>query len=258
MQGTFIWYELMAADPVAAAAFYGKVAGWQVRAEQTAQLDYSVFYLPGFEMGQAGMMALTSEMTCSGARPGWIAYIAVSDVDAKAEEAVSRDGVVLKPAADIPGIGRFAVMADPHGAAFCLFKPNMPEGPLPACPEPGSPGTFGWRELYAGNGDEAFAFYAGLFGWEKGMAVDMGEMGVYQCFDLAGQAIGGMMTATPDMGPPTWNYYINVDAIDAGVERVREAGGTILIGPHQVPGDSWIANALDPEGALFSLMSARR
>lgn len=258
MQGTFIWYELMSGNAAAASAFYGKVTGWNAKPSGMPGIDYTIFSVPGFDMGVAGMMALTPEMAGSGARPGWIGYIAVDDVDETASDIKALGGSIFREPEDIPGIGRFAVAADPHGAVFCLFKPNMPEGPLPPCAEPGSPGTFGWRELYAGNWQEDFDFYARLFGWEKSLAVDMGAMGTYQCFDKNGEGMGGMMTALPDMGPPAWNYYVNVDGIDAAVERVKAAGGRILHGPQEVPGGAFIVNALDTEGALFSLVSRTR
>jgi hypothetical protein len=49
-----------------------------------------------------------------------------------------------------------------------------------------------------------------------------------------------------------------VDGIDAAVERINANGGKVLMGPHQVPGGSWIVQALDPQGAHFALVSPRR
>ena len=48
-----------------------------------------------------------------------------------------------------------------------------------------------------------------------------------------------------------------VDDIDAAIARIGEKDGTITMGPHQVPGDAWIVQALDPQGAAFSLVGAR-
>ncbi|WP_197481560.1 VOC family protein [Collimonas pratensis] len=67
-----------------------------------------------------------------------------------------------------------------------------------------------------------------------------------------------MMTKTADMPVPCWLYYINVEAIDAAVERVNAGGGKIIMGPHQVPGGSWIVQGFDPQGAVFSLVAAKR
>ncbi|ADZ69663.1 VOC family protein [Polymorphum gilvum] len=258
MQGTFIWYELMTSDPAAAADFYGKVVGWQAKDSGMAGFDYTIFSVPGFDMGVAGMMALTPEMRAQSIPPSWIGYVAVDDVDAKASAFAAAGGAILKTPEDIPSIGRFAVVADPHGAALCLFKPSMPNGPMPPEPEHGTPGTFGWRELYAGDGAQSFDFYAGQFGWEKDMAVDMGPMGVYQCFALGGRQIGGIMTKPPEMPVPSWNYYVTVEAIDAAAGRVTAAGGRVMHGPQEVPGGSWIVNCCDPQGAMISLVAPKR
>jgi predicted enzyme related to lactoylglutathione lyase len=232
-QGAFVWYELMTTDPAAAAAFYCKVVGWT---------------------------AADSTMPGMGATPGWEGYIAVADVDAAAARIIAAGGKVHHPPDDIPGIGRFAVVADPHGATFTLFR-GAPGDEAPTG-EPSASGHVGWHELHAGDGAAAFAFYAGQFGWEKHEAMDMGPAGSYQMFGVAGSAkdnsLGGMMTKMPETPRPHWLYYINVDAIDAAVERINGAGGKVVNGPMEVPGGSWIVNALDPQGALFALVAPRR
>ena len=55
-----------------------------------------------------------------------------------------------------------------------------------------------------------------------------------------------------------WLYYITVDAIDAAQGRVKSAGGTVINGPMEVPGGSWIINGLDPQGAMFALVAPKR
>lgn len=258
MQGSFVWYELMTTDMAAAAKFYGDVVGWQCKDSGMQGMSYSLFNIPGYDMGTAGLMELTPEMRAGQIPPNWTGYVAVDDVDAKAGEFAAEGGTVHMAPHDIPGIGRFAVVADPHGAVICLFKPNMPDGPLPPEPAANAPGTFGWRELMAGNGEEAFAFYAKMFGWQKDTAVDMGPMGVYQLFGQGGPAIGGMMTKPADVPMPFWGYYINVEAIDAAAERVKAAGGQVINGPMEVPGPAWIIQCLDPQGAYFALVAMTR
>ncbi|MCD2173145.1 VOC family protein [Rhizobium sp. C4] len=251
----------MTTDTAAAARFYSAVVGWAVeKAGNTTAggMDYTLFKIPGFDMGTAGMMALTPPMQAGGARPAWIGYVFVDSVEAKTAQVSALGGAVHMEPTDIPGIGRFSVVADPHGATFYLFKPIMPEGPMPEMPKQGSPGTFGWNELNAGNLDEAFAFYSGLFGWTKSMAVPMGAMGVYQLFANEGRDIGGMMKKHDQVPLPFWGFYITVDAIDAAVERVKENGGTITNGPHPVPGDAWIVEGIDPQGAVFALTAGKR
>jgi predicted enzyme related to lactoylglutathione lyase len=60
------------------------------------------------------------------------------------------------------------------------------------------------------------------------------------------------------MPRPAWVYYFNVDAIDAAAKRVTDAGGKVLNGPMPVPGDLWIVQALDPQGAMFGLLAPKR
>jgi predicted enzyme related to lactoylglutathione lyase len=83
----------------------------------------------------------------------------------------------------------------------------------------------------------------------------MGPIGTYQLFATGGPAVGGMMTRMDKAIPPSWLYYFMVAEINAAVTRIQAAGGTVLNGPHQVPGGSWIVQALDPQGALFAVVA---
>ena len=83
-------------------------------------------------------------------------------------------------------------------------------------------------------------------------------MGVYQIFATGGADVGGMMTKMPDMPTPCWLYYFRVDAIDAAMQRVTQHGGKVLMGPQEVPGDDWILDCQDPQGAMFALVAPKR
>ncbi|MBP8295828.1 MAG: VOC family protein [Burkholderiales bacterium] len=253
--GSFVWYELMTSDSEAAAAFYRTVTGWEIRDSGMPGHAYSLLYAGGAMVG--GLMTTPPEARAAGVPPCWTGYIGVDDVDACAVRIQAAGGSVLRAAEDIPGIGRFAVAADPHGAAFIVFK-SMEDEPGPEL-APDAAGNVGWRELYAGDGASAFAFYAGLFGWTKAREFDMGALGIYQLFATGGaDPVGGMMTRTPDTPAPFWLYYFNVDGIDAAVERIGTAGGSVVMGAHQVPTGQWIAQCADPQGAYFALLSSTR
>ena len=248
--GSFVWYELMTSDAKAAEAFYAALLGW--KAQDAGMPDFAYTILSVGETPIGGAMTLSPDMRAAGARPGWIGYIGVDDVDNFAERVFQAGGSVHRPPADIPEVGRFAVVADPHGAAFVLFKGMGAQQGAP--PAPNTPGHVGWRELHAGDLDGAFAFYSGLFGWTKSQAVDMGPMGIYQLFAIGGVDQGGMMTKAPNVPAPFWLYYFNVADINAAAARVKREGGQVLNGPHQVPGGSWIVQCLDPQGAMFALV----
>ena len=255
-QGKFVWYELNSNDAKAAEQFYCSVIGWSAEDARNPGVDYTI--LSAGKTGVGGLMQLCPEALEAGARPGWTGYIAVSNVDEYVERVKSAGGSVRYGPEEIPGgIGRFAIVADPYGANFVLFKPAM-EGKAPERSAPGTPGLIGWHELHAGDGPGAFTFYSGLFGWTKAEAMDMGAMGVYQLFATGGPAVGGMMTKTPQFPAPAWLYYFNVDSADAAAERVKKYGGQVLMGPHEVPGGSWIIQCLDPQGVMFATVAPRR
>jgi hypothetical protein len=245
----FVWYDLMTGDIDAAASFYGKVVGWGSMDSGIAERPYHIFTMGKTMVG--GLMPIPPE--AAGMPPVWMGYIGVDDVDAYAAKVTAAGGAVMRPQEDIPnGIGRFSVVADPHGVSFVLFTPGGGEPPTDAGNEPG---RIGWHELHSGDWVSAWEFYSGLFGWTKSDAVDMGPMGTYQIFATGGNPVGGMMTKMPQSPMPFWLYYFNVDDIDAAVSRIRDGGGQIVNGPAEVPGGQWIVQAIDPQGAMFALVS---
>jgi hypothetical protein len=247
----FRWYELMTSDTEAAGDFYRHVVGWNLDPMGEGADAYTRFLVG--DAGIGGMMAIPEE-ECDRAKPGWIGYAAVDDVDDYAERVTRAGGAVLRAPADIPDILRFAVVADPAGAPFVIFRGKGGDMPELAA---GTQGTVGWHELYGGPVDRSFPFYSGLFGWTKDEAMPMGEQGVYQLFAAGGDAVGAMMKMENGGPGPMWNFYFCVDDIDAAVARIGKKGGRITMGPHQVPGDAWIVQALDPQGASFALVGAR-
>jgi hypothetical protein len=254
--GSFVWYEYMGDDAKAAAEFYAHVVGWTAKDSGMPGMAYTILYAGDYGVG--GVMTTPPEAKTMGARPGWVGYVWVEDVDAAAAKLAAAGGSVKRPGADIPRVGRFAVVADPQGAVFMLFRDAGGEPPPP--PPPDAPGLVGWRELHAGDGAKAFDFYSGLFGWTKRRAMDMGAMGVHQLFGLAGGEAdyGGVMTRAPQGPGPFWLYYFNVPAIDAAVARVKAKSGQIANGPMKGPDGPWIVRAIDPEGAPFALVAPKR
>lgn len=251
--GAFIWYELMTSDPTAAEAFYTAVIGWNAKDAGMPGMAYTIFRAG--ETGAAGMMALPEEARQMGAQPAWMGYVLVDDVDGFVGKVTGAGGAMHRPPADIPGVGRFAVMGDPQGAAFMLFAPHG--SPPGAPPPPDTPGLVGWRQLSTSDHAAAFDFYAGLFGWTKAGAVDMGQMGTYQIFAIDGAQAGGMMNQAPGTARPHWLYFFNVAGIEAAAERIASSGGKVLHGPVEVPGGLWVVDGLDPQGAMFALVGPR-
>jgi uncharacterized protein len=253
-QARFGWYELMTSDRAAAEAFYRTVVGWQAATAPNAQIPYVLF--SAGETPVAGLMDLPAEARAGGSPPVWLGYLIVDDVDEMTTAVEAAGGTTHVPPRDIPGVGRFSMVADPQGVTVGLFK-WFNQGPA-APAEPQAPGYVGWHELLALDWPKALAFYADLFGWHRSTSVDMGDMGTYQLFQAGGVDIGGMFNKPDAVPVPFWLFYFNVDDIDAGAERVTGAGGQITNGPMEVPGGGWILQAMDPQGAMFALFGPKR
>ncbi len=249
----FVWYDLMTPDVAASSKFYSHVIGWTIADSGVPGMDYAMITQGTHQVG--GMMPpppSTVDMP-----PMWNGYIYADDVDAAAAKATTLGGSIFQAPMDIPGVGRFAVIADPSGATFLLFKNSGGENPAPVAD--GTLGHIGWRELMSNNWEQAWDFYSGMFGWTKDMAMDMGSMGTYQMFKSGGDLIGGMMTKpAEDRRPPHWNFYFNVDSAEAAVARAKSMGAKITFGPMQVAGGNWALNGIDPQGAAFSLLSKNK
>jgi uncharacterized protein len=252
--GKFVWYEYMGNDLKAAVDFYTAVVGWS--AKDAGMTDFAYEILSTGSTMVAGMMDIPDEARAMGAKPSWMGYVWVEDVDKALPKLTAAGGAVFKAPADIPGVGRFAVVADPDGATFMLFRDAGGEPPPP--PPLGTPGLVGWRELHAGDGASAFAFYSDQFGWKKERDYDMGPVGVYHTFDPGDGQHGGVFTKTPQTPAPFWLYYFYVDAVDAAVERVKAHGGQVVNGPMERPNGRWIVQGLDPQGAMFALVAPKR
>lgn len=259
MADTFTWYELMTSDLDAALAFYADVVGWETQDHENSEVSgFRYVILSAAGRGIGGALQLTEAMREGGARPGWIGYIGVADTDAKAREIAADGGRILMEPGDIPGVGRFALVADPGGAPFYLLTPT-PGQEDQGSADPETPGHVAWHELYAAQGQEAASgFYGRHFGWETVELMDMGPMGQYRLVGAGGTTFGGMMDKPETIPVSHWGFYFAVDGLDAAIARIEAGGGQVLMGPHEVPGGSWIVQARDPQGAAFALNSETR
>jgi len=247
MPNGYVWYELMTTDQDAAEKFYADVVGWKLTDSGMPGLRYTLFSAGENVVG--GIMAMP-EM-----KPYWFGYVGVDSADAYAEKVKAAGGSVHKGPADIPGVGRFAIVADPQGAVFSLFEPGPGNQPPPAPYM--APGSVGWNELHTTDLEAGFAFYAALFGWEKDEAIDMGPGGPYQLVRMGGGHPTGAMHKSDQLPQPAWVYYFSVPGIDAAKAKVEAGGGTIVVDLMEVPGGMWVLNATDPQGTLFALVGPR-
>jgi uncharacterized protein len=115
------WAELDTTDTESARGFYTRLFGWGAKGggEAANQTEYIEWQLGGTSIG--GMMRIPKEW--GPVPPSWLVYFAVSDVDATAKKAGELGGSSIVAPTDIPDMGRFAVLRDPQGAVFAIFRP---------------------------------------------------------------------------------------------------------------------------------------
>lgn len=231
----FIWYELLTTDPDAAAAFYGDVVGWTTRDAGQADMDYRLFSIAGTDAG--GLMKQGEGMP----PPVWLGYIGVDDVDATVAKVKDAGGEIHMPPADIPAVGRFAMVGDPQGAVFYVMRGASEEAS--GAFEPTADGHGAWNEV--------------------GLNVEDGEMGTLN-LHIAG---GGDVLIYPkrsDHTPASFtilNFPVDdiekaVDELSARGVRSERYGGDIETDERGIHrgGGPLIAWFRDPAGNILSVL----
>ncbi len=258
---SFIWYELMTTDADAARDFYGEVVGWTISGKvggQTGGVDYRhIMRNDGGDAG--GALQLTDEMCKSGARPCWLPYLHADDVDAKVQAITAEGGKLLMPAFDLP-VGRIAMVSDPQGVPVYVMAPIPPASDPHAVSDVFSPTEsqrVSWNELASPDLDASKTFYSRHFGFEFNEAMSMGPMGDYCFIDQRGQRLGAIMQRQEESRPASWMMYFRVPSVAAAKIAVEESGGSVMMGPHEVPSGDWIVVATDPQGAAFGLVGGK-
>ena len=256
--GGFIWYELMTGDAERAKVFYEAVVGWSV-GEPVAEFNgYRV--IGRSDGGSAGgMMPISDDMATHGARPGWLGYIHVGDVDETVAAIEAAGGKTWMAAMDIPTVGRVALVSDPQGAPFYVMTPTPPADNPDAKSDAFSPqgvGRCAWNELVTTDLEAAKRFYPEQFGWTLGDVMPMGPMGDYQFIEQGGRMIGAMFA--PGDRQPAWRFCFRVENLEHSMDAVRGGGGEILFGPTEVPTGGRIIQANDPEGVFFMVIEGGR
>jgi predicted enzyme related to lactoylglutathione lyase len=119
--GRFHWNELVTHDPDRAKKFYAETLGWRFEAMPMGKgMTYWIAKMGDQAVG--GMFDVRSQ-GCDDVPEGWLPYIAVDDVDARVAKAVKAGARIMKPAFDIPNVGRIVVLREPGGAGVCWITP---------------------------------------------------------------------------------------------------------------------------------------
>jgi uncharacterized protein len=119
--GTFYWNELMTRNVEGAKKFYADTLGWSYDAmPMPGGGTYWLAMSGGEPVG--GMYDITGA-DYQGVPESWMPYIAVDDVDARVKKATAAGAKLMKPAFDVPGVGRIAILMEPGGAGIGWMTP---------------------------------------------------------------------------------------------------------------------------------------
>jgi hypothetical protein len=244
--GTFSWTDLTTPDQDGSKAFYTALFGWE--AQDIPMGDdgvYSMMQINGRNI--AAISPQPPQQRDAGAPPMWNSYITVDSADDALTRASELGGTVHAPAFDVFDAGRMGVVQDPQGAYFEVWQPkdNIGAGFV------NGHGALSWNELATTDIDAGAKFYGDLFGWTAA-DVDMGEQ-AYKVVSVGERGNGGIRDVMPPGTPPHWLVYFGIDDIDAGVAKVSEHGGTVMLEPIEIMGGNRIAIVSDPQGAAFGL-----
>ena len=243
--GRFGWFECFTENIDRARSFYTELFDWTI---DPMPMEEGPPYqlIKRASTGIGGLMPLQADQ---GDHAFWLSYLSVHDVDGIAGRIRDRSGGLLHDAFDVAGVGRMAVVHDPQGAVFALFKGEQgdPE-------EAEGLGSWWWNELWTSDEAEALRFYESVFGYRHDEMRMEGDDKYYVL--MQGDAPRGGLMRSPDAKtPPNWLPYVRVDDCDATASRAKSMGAKLLWPPSDI---SNVGRALvlgDPGGAVIAAIT---
>jgi hypothetical protein len=249
LHGKWVWYELRSKDVEKSKAFFTELLGWQIEQQDMNGMKFEL-------VKSGGKDVATISPTEGKAKSHWVPFVSVPDVDAAVKTIEEQKGKVVKPAADIPDIGRFAIVTDPNGVEFAVFKgtrSDEPDAPAPV------PGTFVWNEYQSKNKKAhtaAIAFYPAALGYTTSQ-MQMGEgkkQSSYDMLSFGEQPRAGMQVAKPASLGGQWLPWLTVEDVDGLIAKVKTAKGKVVVKPHDIPTVGRAAIIADPTGATIGVL----
>jgi predicted enzyme related to lactoylglutathione lyase len=241
--GKIVWADLLTSDVNRAADFYRDAFGWEIVPSQdsgylTARVDGEpVATIAAYEEDQTGQEAL------------WLLSVSVADVDKTATRLLSSGGQVIERAFELRGRGRLAVVEDPQGAVLMILRATDGD---PVDGGKAVENTWVWAELWTENPVDAVAFYEQVFDYRA--VLTKGDSGDNHYVLGRDQMARASIVKTPLPNVESnWLPYLLVDDIITTIEKVRKAGGSVLLEPQRDDRNSDIAIVADPTRGVFAL-----
>jgi predicted enzyme related to lactoylglutathione lyase len=264
--GVPCWVDTSQPDPDAAVAFYGGVFGWEFEDVMPpgSEGKYFIARLGGGDVAAVGSIPEGAPQMAS-----WNTYVWVDSADETAAKVLDAGGKVLMEPFEVMEHGRMAVVADPEGAAFCVWQARQHRGAQVV----NEPGSLNFNGLNTRDAASAKRFYGSVFGWEtlgaeggfemwtlpgygdhleKGdpeMRKRIADVGAPPGFEDVVASLNPIAPDQPDV-PAHWGVTFAVDDADAIAAKAQELGGTVVVAPFDAP---WVRMTVitDPQGATF-------
>jgi uncharacterized protein len=241
--GKVIWVDLVTPDLAAAEHFYSGMFGWTF---QQIRPEYAVALLGGRPLGGIVQRAVP---TGQKRQPGWLTFLAVSDLEAADKAALAHGAKSLAPPRIYPRRGSQAVFADPAGAVFAMLASSTGDsGDYLSVP-----GEWIWSSLLTSDPARSADFYKAVFGYE---VYDLPSDDDAQHVILASDdyARAGIHTLPPGHRHPHWLNFVRVIDTQQATAQAVALGGRVLVEPYVDRHGGHVAVIADPYGAPVGLM----
>ena len=105
-------------------------------------------------------------------------------------------------------------------------------------------------ELWSNNPEQVSEFYSKIFGWSINYIPELN----YRFVETGGDGIdGGIFQPQEGPWPGNMCLYINVDSLEEYLDRVKEAGGKVVVERAEVPNIGAFALFEDPDGRVLGI-----
>ena len=244
LPGKFVWADLVTDDALAAQKFYTALFGWKFH-------DYGGYLIGMNEDRPMCGLFQRPRPADQSAKPRWLGYISVANVE-RAKEAVTKaGGRVLAPPRKMPKRGEQAVFADPEGVLFGVVKSSAgdPEDFL------AEPGDWIWIQLLSRDARKAAEFYRAVSGYEIVANTQSNRLSDY-VLTSKGYARATVRTirADDEKVRPLWLPFVRVKNVGESVALAKLLGGKVWIEPKPDIFDGKVALIVDPTGAAIGIL----
>jgi predicted enzyme related to lactoylglutathione lyase len=182
-------------------------------------------------------------------QPGWLTFIAVSNLKAADQRALAHGAKNLVPPKTYPRRGSQAIFADPQGAVFAMLTSSTGDTGdyLP------TPGEWIWSALLTNDPERSADFYKAVFGYEVyDLPSDDGARHAILASDDYARA--GIHSLPPGHRHPHWLNFVRVVDVQQSTAQAVALGGRVLVDPYVDRHGGHVAVVADPYGAPVGMM----